>query len=311
MVILGPTASGKSAAAIGLAKKFNGEIISADSRQVFRGMDIGTGKVDGSWDAGNGALVSEGVPHYAIDITDPNEDFNVTDFKKYAYRKIEEILSRGKLPIICGGTGFWISAVVDDLDFPEVAPDWKLREKLGQKSATELLSELKRIDPERAGSVDPHNKFRLIRAIEICQALGSVPKPKTQNLKPSPYEFLQIGIKTEKENLHLKIKKRLDERFELGMINEVKRLHLDGVSWERLEGFGLEYRRIAEYLQGKIPLESGMSAKGGCASGAKEKLYFDIVHYAKRQMTWFQKDKRIIWLKEYEEIENAVSDFIK
>ena len=299
MVILGPTASGKSAAAIRLAKKFDGEIISADSRQIYRGMDMGTGKVEGTWNEKNKALISEDIAHHAIDIVDPNEDFNVADFKKYANKKIEEILHRGKVPIICGGTGFWISAVVDDLDFPEVAPDWKLREELGKKSAEDLFAELEKIDPERTVSIDPNNKFRLIRATEICKALGSVPKPKTREQKSIPYEFLQIGIKTEKEDLHSKIKKRLDERFDLGMIEEVEGLYKNNVSWERLEGFGLEYRRIAEFLQGKIS-EGEM----------KEKLYFDIVHYAKRQMTWFQKDKRIVWLETYGEIEKETKGFI-
>lgn len=326
IVILGPTASGKSAVAIKLAKKFNGEIISADSRQIYRGMDIGTGKVTGALesvilseqsepkDLGQDSstslrfgqndnelkvFVSEGIPHYAIDIVDPNEDFNITDFKKYTQAKIKEILERGKLPIICGGTGFWISAVVDDLDFPEVAPDPKLRAELDEKSVGELFEQLLAIDPERASSIDKHNKFRLIRALEICQALGKVPKPKSQNQKPSPYQFLQIGISVEKEILHKKIKKRLNERFAQGMIEEVEKLHSEGISWEKLEGFGLEYRKIAEFLQGKISKEEMM-----------EKLYFDIIHYAKRQMTWFGKDERTFWLNDYKEIEKQVANYL-
>lgn len=302
IVILGPTASGKSDVAIKLAKKFDGEIISTDSRQIYRQMNIGTGKVLGAWSVEHEAFISENIPHYLIDVVDPNEDFNVSHFKKLAEEAIEKILTRGKIPIICGGTGFWIKSVVDNMEFPKVKPDEVLRSMLRNKSAEELFQMLERLDSERAKNIDPKNKVRLIRAIEIVKTLGKVP-PHPQT--PSPegrggYNFLQIGIDVPREILNEKIKKRFDARFNDGMIEEVETLNKNGVSWERLESFGLEYRWIARYLQNKISLKD-----------MKQKLYYDIVHYAKRQMTWFKKDERILWLKCYDEIELATKRFLK
>ena len=301
-MILGPTASGKSDVAIKLAQKYNGEIISADSRQVYRGMDIGTGKV-----TEEEQLMAV---HHMLDVVNPNDEFNISHFKKSAEKIIEDILNRKKLPIICGGTGFWIKTIVDNVQLPEVKPDKELRNTLSNKSTEELFKMLEKLDPERAKNIDPKNKVRLIRAIEICKTLGTVPKLKvkrqTSNVKR---EFLQIGIDVPKEILNEKIKKRLEQRFDIGMIEEVHNLNKNGVPWERLEYFGLEYRWIARYLQDKIELGE-ISAQGGCASGAMNKLYFDIIHYAKRQMTWFKKDKRILWLKDYSEIEKAVKKFL-
>ena len=304
IVILGPTASGKSDVAIKLANKYDGEIISADSRQVYKHMNIGTGKVPGTWNMEHGAFISEDIPHHLIDVADPNEEFNISHFKKLAEKKIEDILKRGKIPIICGGTGFWIQSIVDNVQLPEVKPDKVLRNMLSNKSAEELFAMLKKLDLERAENIDAKNKVRLIRAIEICKTLGKVPKlqVKRQNVKTSNarYEFLEIGIEIKKEILDEKIKKRLGQRFNIGMIEEIQNLNKKGISWERLEYFGLEYRWIARYLQKKISLDEMMN-----------KLYFDIIHYAKRQMTWFKKDNRILWLKDYSEIESAVKKFIK
>lgn len=308
IVILGPTASGKSDVAIKLAQKFNGEIISADSRQIYRGMNIGTGKVT--------SAEQKMTVHHILDVADPNDDFNVSHFKKLAEKKIKEILQRKKVPIICGGTGFWIKSIVDNVQLPEVKPDQKLRNTLSNKPTEELFAMLRKLDPERAENIDAKNKVRLIRAIEICKKLGKVPVlrdtgypaiagprqggGKIQNTK---YNFLQIGIDVSKEILNEKIKKRLQQRFEEGMIEEVQNLNNPpaggGVVWERLEYFGLEYRWIAKYLQKKISL-----------AGMEEKLYFNIIHYAKRQMTWFKRDKRILWLKSYTEIEKAAKGFL-
>lgn len=293
VIILGPTASGKSDVAIKLAKKFNGEIISADSRQIYRGMDIGSGKVTKE--------EQKMAVHHMLDVADPNEDFNISHFKKLSEKIIEDILKRGKLPIICGGTGFWIKSVVDNVQLPEVKPNKELRNTLRNKSTEELFEMLEKLDSERAENIDAKNKVRLIRAIEICKTLGKVPRLKATNQKlKTENEFLQIGIDVPKEILDEKIKKRLGRRFNEGMVEEVQNLNKNKVSWERLEYFGLEYRWIARYLQEKISLDEMMN-----------KLYFDIIHYAKRQMTWFKKDKRILWLKDYEEIEKTVKKFIK
>jgi tRNA dimethylallyltransferase len=322
IVIFGPTSSGKSGVAINLAKKFNGEIISADSRQVYKGMDIGTGKVVRDIQSQKSKVeslkqenifTSEGIIHHLIDVAEPNEDFNISHFKTLAEKASKEIISKGKIPIICGGTNFWIDAIVKNTNLPEVAPDEKLRKILGEKSAEELFKQLEKLDPERAKNIDAKNKFRLIRAIEICEALGKVPNHETWSMEHgaenSKYDFLQLGIITERESLNKKIKTRLKERFDQGMIEEVEKLNKNGVSWERLENFGLEYRWIARFLQGKIELGE-LSAQGGCASGAKEKLYFDSIHYAKRQMTWLKRNKEIIWIKDYMEAEKRVAKFL-
>lgn len=273
IVIIGLTASGKSALAIQLAKKFNGEIISADSRQVYRGMDIGTGKVT--------KAEQKKAKHWLIDIVSPKTNFSVAQFKKLADKKIEGIIKQGKLPIICGGTGFWIKAIIDNVKFPEVKPDWKLRKKLEKKSTNLLFAKLQKLDPDRAAKIDRFNKVRLIRAMEIVKTLSKVPK-----LVAAPiYNSLQIGISWPKEILNQRIKERFDKRFEQGMIKEIEKLNEQGVSWKRLENFGLEYRWIARYLQEKMMLKE-----------MKEKLFQEIKNYTKRQMTWFQKDKRIHWI---------------
>lgn len=290
IVILGPTASGKSDIAIKIARKFNGEIISADSRQIYKGMDIGSGKVTKE--------EQKLAPHHMLDIVSPNTEYSVAKFKNKSEQIIKDIISRGKLPIICGGTGFWIKAIVDGVVFPEVKPNPALRNMLHSKTSEDLFEEIKKIDPERAKELDPKNKVRIIRALEICNELGKVPKPKKQ--KDTPYDFLQIGIKIEKEDLDSNIEKRLISRFREGMIEEIENLHKSGVPWKRMDDFGLEYRWISRYLQKKISPEE-----------MKEKLYFDIIHYAKRQMTWFKKDERIIWLENYEEIERKTETFLK
>lgn len=295
IVITGPTASGKSAAAILLAKKFNGEIISADSRQVFIGMDLGTGKVSKDTSSKDG-FYSEGVRHHLIDIAKPTDEFNVSHFKKAAEIAIAEIIKQGKTPIICGGTGFWIRALIDNVDLPKVKPDEKLRKELNKLSSIELFKQLKTLDPERAQNIDQNNKVRLIRAIEITKAIGKVPQIKK---KKSRFEVLKIAITLEKSALDAKIKKRLEERFTKGMIQEVQNLHNNGLSWEKLEAFGLEYRWIARYLQDKISL-----------SEMKEKLFFDIVHYAKRQLTWLHKEKDLIWCDNYDQIEKQAEAFL-
>lgn len=291
IIILGPTSSGKSDIAIKLARKFNGEILSADSRQIYRGMDIGTGKV---------TKKEQGLArHHMLDIASPRTNFSAAQFKKKAEKIIEDILKRKKLPIICGGTGFWIKSIVDNVTYPEVRPDWKLRNYLSDKTAKELFSQLQKLDPERAKTIDTKNKVRLIRALEICKTIGQVPR---EIGKPEKYSFLQIGIDIGKEKLNKNIKLRLKNRFKQGMIEEVEKLHhKNKISWKRLESFGLGYKLIPQYLKGEIKNEDELF----------EKIYQAEKDYAKRQMTWFGKDKRIIWLVKYEEIEKKINYFTK
>jgi len=308
IVILGPTASGKSSTATKLAKKFNGEILSADSRQIYRGMDIGTGKEPGRWNNKKKYYVSDGIPHYGIDIISPKTDYSVAKFKKYADRAIADILSRGKVPIIAGGTGFWIKSIVDNVTYPEVTPDTVLRSMLRNKTTSELFLMLKKMDPERAKSIDAKNPVRLVRAIEICQTLGKVPKQNRTSDVPNAFghrmskdrHFLQIGIAREKEELHERIKLNVKNRFAAGMIEEVQRLHASGLSWKKMESFGLSYKLIPQYLKEKSPDEEDLI----------ERIYNAEKDYAKRQMTWFKKDKRIVWMKEYTDIEKEVGKFL-
>ena len=291
IVILGPTSSGKSALAVKLSKKYSGETISADSRQVYRGMNIGTGKII--------KKEMQNVTHYLLDVASPKRRFTVTQYRELALSAIDKIFKKGKIPILCGGTGFYIQAVIDGIIIPEVKPDWKLRKELEKKTAEELFKKLKKLDPRRAGTIDKKNKRRLIRALEI---VGKTKKPVPPLQKqPFPYPVLILGIRKEKTELRKSIKKRLLKRLKQGMmIEEVKKLHKSGVSWKRLEEFGLEYRFVAQYLQKKIKYDEMVST-----------LQVEIERFSKRQMTWFKKDKRVRWIKIYEEAEKLTKDFLE
>jgi tRNA dimethylallyltransferase len=296
LVLLGPTATGKSSLGVSLAQEFISEIISADSRQIYQGLDIGTGKI----------AVSEmqGIPHYLLSIIHPNDSFSVVDFKTRSETIIADIHTRNILPILVGGTGFYIHAIVDNWLPPEVPTNNKLREELYKKSPDELYAELLLKDPERAQTIEKDNPRRLIRALEIIDALGSVPKMETASPKDysaSTFDVLQIGLQLEDTELRDSIKKRVEVRLNKGFVEEVKTLQQSGISWERLNEIGLGYRIIAEYLQG---------------THAKESLLESITasewQYVKRQMRWFKRDARIQWFsaKNYSEIENKVKDFL-
>lgn len=308
IVIIGPTASGKSDLGIKLAKKFNGEIISADSRQVYRGMDIGTGKVrrdrtlpvpNLKFKNQNGKFkdfYSEGIKHHLIDVSNPKKQFTASDFKRQGEKMIKKIISENKTPIIVGGTGFYIDILLNRMAVAEVPPNPKLRAKLEKDSTEKLFKQLQKLDQEFSKIVDRNNRRRLIRALEIVISTGKpVPKP-VYSIK---YQVLWIGLKP--EDLGAKIKKRLDARLKQGMIKEVKNLHKQGVSWKRLDGFGLEYRWISRWLMknltcpvGKIKMENYNTKFKD--SDEYQKLLRDIIRYSKRQMTWFKKNKDINWL---------------
>ena len=275
IVILGQTATGKSDFAVEVAKKINGEIISADSRQVYKGMDLGTGKVT--------KKEMGGIPHFMLDVISPkNKTFSAGQFQKMAKQKIKEILDKKNIPIICGGTGYYIDSLINSLPFPEVLPNKKLRKELEGESTTELFEILKKIDKNRAKNIDAKNKVRLIRAIEIAQELGQVPKLKKTKKE---FETIKIGLAFPDNELKRRIYERLIKRIKKGMIKEVEKLHESGVSWKKLESFGLEYRYVSFYLQKKMTKEEMI-----------EKLFSAIWHFAKRQKTWWKKDKEIIWI---------------
>lgn len=267
LVIVGPTASGKSDLAVKLAKKLNGEVISADSRQVYKGLDHGTGKII--------KKEMRGVPHHLLDVVSPEKVFSASDYKKLALKKIEEILKRDRLPIIVGGTGFYIDALM--LDLPEVAPNQKLRKSLENMS----LEELSKMLGEHNVS-DRKNKVRLIRAIEIVEALGHIP-PLCKSSEGQTYEFVFVGIKP--RDLEKRIEKRLDKRM-LGMIREVKSLNKKGLSWKRMNELGLEYRYLSRYVRGIMNKEE-----------MRRELLKEIKNYAKRQMTWFKKNEKTTWFE--------------
>ncbi|MBA3732812.1 tRNA (adenosine(37)-N6)-dimethylallyltransferase MiaA [Patescibacteria group bacterium] len=288
LVILGPTASGKSALAVNIAKKYNGEIISADSRQVYIGLDIGTGKIT--------KKEMMAIPHYMLDVVSPKKVFSVSDWKKQTERIIKDILARGKLPIICGGTGFYIQSIVEGIILPEVSANKKLRKTLERESLSELLNTLIRLDPKKAKEIDTKNPVRLIRAIEIATALGSVPKIK----KNEAYDVLQIGLKIEDNDLKRRINKRITSRLKSGMIQEVKSLHKQGLSWKRMNELGLEYKLLATYIQEKTTKKELI-----------KNLNNEIWHYAKRQMTWFKRDKNIKWYSPIsKKINSEIKDFL-
>ncbi|MFA6524038.1 MAG: tRNA (adenosine(37)-N6)-dimethylallyltransferase MiaA [Candidatus Paceibacterota bacterium] len=281
IVILGQTATGKSDLAVKIAQKVGGEVISADSRQVYKGLDLGTGKITNK--------EMKGIPHYLLDVANAKNKFTVADYKKLADKKIEEIIAREKIPIICGGTGFYIDAVVNNTIFPEVPPNEKLRISLNKKTTEELFKMLKKLDQRRAKNIDSKNKVRLIRAIEIAKVLGKVPKLQSDtNLaraeSVSLYEFIKIGLYMPLELLKEKINKRLLSRIENGMLKEIQNLHKNGLSWKRMEELGLEYRYVALCLQKKITKEEML-----------KRLNSEIFKYAKRQMTYFKRDPKIKW----------------
>ncbi len=273
-IIVGPTASGKSAFAIQLAKKVDGEVISADSRQVYRGMDIGTGKVT--------EKEKNGIPHYLLSVANPKRRYSVVRYQKEARKALSDILARGKTPIICGGTGFYIDALIEGTVLPSVPPNSALRKKLKTMSTYKLFTLLNKRDPSRSQTIDAKNPRRLIRALEIVEALGRVPVQKSAPLPTIHFEW--IGIDLPNEELKKRIHLRLHSRIRSGMLREVERLHSHGLSWRRMEDLGLEYRWLARYLRHTISREEMLT-----------KLEMDIWHYAKRQRTWFRRNKKIMW----------------
>lgn len=292
IVIVGPTSSGKTELSIKLAKKFKGEIVSADSRQVYKGMDIGTGKV--------AKKEMQGIPHYLLDVVSPRTKYTASQYQKQATKAIKIILNKNKTPFIVGGTGFYIQSIVDGIVIPKVKPDWKLRKKLETEPTENLFNQLQGLDPERAKSIDKFNKRRLIRALEIVLKTGKpVPPLSSECSTPAGFDVLEIGISKKPNDLKKLINKRLIKRLKNSMLNEARKLHKAGVSWKRLEEFGLEYRYMAYYLQNKIDYQTML-----------EKIQKESENYAKRQMTWFKRDKRIKWINSYSQAQNIIAKFL-
>ncbi|MBI2048624.1 MAG: tRNA (adenosine(37)-N6)-dimethylallyltransferase MiaA [Parcubacteria group bacterium] len=274
IVIVGPTASGKSAFAVALARKIGGEIISADSRQVYTGLDIGTGKIT--------KREMRGIPHHLLDIASPRRIITAHDFAMRGHAAIAAIAARDKIPIIAGGTGFYIDALVGRIALAPVPIDTKLRAHLDTKSAPQLFALLKRRDPKRAHAIiernEMNNKHRLIRALEITYSRVASPT------EPPAYDVRWFGIRPDMQELKKKIRVRLLARLRQGMIREAERLHENGLAYTRMHALGLEYRYMALYLQKKITKDALV-----------EQLPAKIWQYARRQVIYWKRNKDIQW----------------
>jgi tRNA dimethylallyltransferase len=287
IVILGPTASGKTSLATKLAKRFQGEIVSADSRQIYKEMNIGTDKIQ-----------NPDIPHYLIDIVRPDQEFTLAQYKRKAVKAIKDIQQRGKIPFLVGGTGLYIQAVVDNLKVPEVKPNPQIRQKLEQKNNEELFEELKQVDPKATEFIDPHNKRRIIRALEVYQITGKPFSKQRQKGKPF-FDFLEIGIDLNKEILKEKIDKRVEEMIEQGLIKEVRKL-LEKYNPSIPAMSGIGYAEAVKYIREETTLEE-----------TKEEIKKNTWRYSRRQISWFRQDKRIHWLNNYTEAKKIVKRFLK
>ena len=281
VVITGPTATGKTALAVKLASRFGGEIISVDSRQVYRGMDIGTGK-----DLEEYAFDGKPVPYHLIDMVNPEDAYNLMEFCRDVWKAISDIAVRNNLPVLCGGTPMYLNAILSEYELPGGPPDSELRKSLDGKTLEELLEILKENDEKAYCEFkDRDNRLRLLRAIEKT-AVTTNALDESSFCKLDP---LVIGVYFPRQEVHRRIEERLDRRLKNGMIEEVKQLHQRGVSWEKLEFFGLEYRFIALHLQGKLDYET-----------MRNQLLYSIRQFAKRQDIWFRKLERegqaIFWI---------------
>ncbi|MFA5985843.1 MAG: tRNA (adenosine(37)-N6)-dimethylallyltransferase MiaA [Parcubacteria group bacterium] len=284
ITIIGPTASGKSAIAIALAKQFSGEIISADSRQIHRNLTIGTGKEPGHLTlytdfsgCKKSVYLSNGIRHHMIDIVHPNTPYNAGKFVRKAMRIQKDIQQRKKLPIICGGTLFWAQALIENAVFPSVLPNPPLRTSLQKSTCTQLLATLRSLDPIYAQKIDPNNPVRLIRAIEIATALGSVPQEK--RIPIDPQSDLILAIMHPRDILNARIEKRMDTWFDTGIFDEIIHAHHTlHVPWSRLESFGLEYKWCTRYVRGQVSFDL-----------MRDNTIRDLKHYAKRQETWIRR----------------------
>lgn len=312
VAIVGPNASGKSDLGIAAAREFNGEVLSADSRQIYRRMDLGTGKVNGSLltddkkscqalgrDFNLVPLLCEGVKHWLIDIVEPWEPFTVAEYQKLAMSMIEDIGSQARLPLMVGGTGLYIRAVLEGLSFPCLPSQPNLREELEKVGAAGLRELLLEKDRRAGDFVDLRNPRRMIRALEVLSSPGGSLELLGKR-EAVPFESLTVGILIEREELRKRIYLRLVDRLERGMVEEVEKLLDTGVSPERMESFGLEYRYIYRYCSGMLSYQEMVKL-----------LYQEICRFAKRQYTWFRKYGNVRWITKPDEAFAEISCFLR
>ncbi len=287
VILTGPTAVGKTKLSVALAKKIGGEIISADSMQVYRGMDIGSAKVTRE--------EMQGIPHYLIDEFDPWEEFHVVKFQKYARDYIKQIYEKGKIPILAGGTGFYIQAVLYDIDFTENGADHSYRESLQElakdKGAKWLHEELRLVDPASADAIHENNTKRVIRALEFYHETGKriSEHNEEERQKESPYCFAYFVLNDERASLYRNIDLRVDQMIDQGLLDEVRRLKKSGCTSDMVAMQGLGYKEMLAYLDGEYDFEEAVRV-----------LKRDTRHFAKRQLTWFRRERDVIWINKGE-----------
>ena len=300
IILSGPTACGKTSLSIDLAKRINAEIISADSMQVYRGFDIGTAKVT--------EAEKEGIPHYLIDELEPEEEFNVFEFQTRAKRYIEDITARGKIPMIVGGTGFYIQSVLYDIDFSDESDDKTYRHELEElaheKGSACLYELLQEQDPDAAKEIHPNNVKRVIRALEFFRETGGLISEhnRLQQQKESPYNFAYFVVNRPRPILYERINLRVDQMVKDGLVDEVQTLLQKGFDEDLLSMQGLGYKEMIPYVKGTVSLED-----------AVELLKKNTRHFAKRQITWFKREKDTCWidLEEYSSSEKVIDEMIQ
>jgi len=274
LAVLGPTACGKTSFAVALARRFGGEIVGVDSRQVYKGLDLGSGKDLVEYSSGGQA-----VPYHMIDVSEPSSEYNLAEFRNDALKAVEGVLARGRLPILAGGSALHMDSLLRGYALPGGPPDQKLRERLRSLDSEGLLAELAALDPSAVPEAkdERSNRSRLIRRVELISSKGS----GGLGAGALDADFLTLGVRVDRKEMHRRIEARLDERLAAGMLEEVARLHDAGLSWERLEYFGLEYRHVALHLQGRMSLRE-----------MRDSLLAKIRQFAKRQDSWFRKMER-------------------
>lgn len=287
IILTGPTAVGKTAASIGLAKAVGGEIISADSMQVYRQMDIGSAKITKE--------EMQGIPHYLVDVLDPEEAFNVVRFQELAKEAMEEIFRNRHIPIVVGGTGFYIQALLYDIDFTENDSDLSFREELEKKAREEgaesLHALLEKADPQAAAQIHPHNVKRVIRALEFNRKTGQKISEhnEKERQKESPYNFAYFVLTDDRKALYERIDRRVDKMMEQGLLEEVRRLKDRGLPGDSVSMQGLGYKELFAYLEGEYSLEEAVRI-----------IKRDTRHFAKRQLTWFRRERDVVWIDRQE-----------
>jgi tRNA dimethylallyltransferase len=305
VVVLGPTASGKTSWSKKLAQEFDGEIVSADSRKVYKYMNVGTATPEGEQDwflapqsYPQRCLLVEDLPHYLVNWIDPKSDFNLAKFQKLAKKYIELVHQKNKTPFLVGGSGLYIQSVVDNYNIPGVPPQENLRNTLAEFSCQEVLELLKKVDPESAENINENNKRRLIRAFEVSVST-SQPFSQLKDSNEQIYNTLQIGIKRDREELYERINQRVETMFERGLEDEVNNLREQGYDWSLSSMDSIGYQEFKGYFEGEKNLRQ-----------VKEDIKTNTRNFAKRQITWFRRDGRINWCENFSEAKKTVNSFV-